>query len=67
MLLRLHRLSSEPECFDPIEFHTGVNLILGERSDGTDPQGRKLNGVGKSVCVDFFYTLPWDDDLLILD
>ncbi|CAD75553.1 MAG TPA: DUF2326 domain-containing protein [Rhodopirellula baltica] len=55
MLLRLHRLSSEPECFDPIEFHTGVNLILGERSDGTDPQGRKLNGVGKSVCVDFLH------------
>jgi len=54
-MLRLHQLSSEPECFDPIAFHSGVNLILGERSDGTDSQGRKVNGVGKSVCVEFLH------------
>jgi uncharacterized protein YydD (DUF2326 family) len=54
-MLRLHRLSSEPECFDPIHFTSGVNLILGERSEGTDNQGRKVNGVGKSICVEFLH------------
>jgi len=54
-MFRLHRLSSEPECFAPIEFKSGVNLILGERSDGTDNQGRKVNGVGKSICVEFLH------------
>lgn len=54
-MFRLHRLSSVPECFEPISFQSGVNLILGERSDGTDPQGRKVNGVGKSVCVEFLH------------
>ena len=54
-MLRLHRLSSEPECFAPILFRSGVNLILGERSEGTDAQGRKVNGVGKSVCIEFLH------------
>lgn len=54
-MLRLHRLSSEPECFAPIDFTSGVNLILGERSEGTDNQGRKVNGVGKSICVEFLH------------
>lgn len=53
-MLRLHRLSSEPEVFAPISFHSGVNLILGERSE-KDAQGRKVNGVGKSVCIDFLH------------
>ncbi len=53
-MLRFHRLSSEPECFAPISFHSGVNLILGERSE-TDGQGRKVNGVGKSVCIEFLH------------
>ncbi len=56
MSFRLHRLSSEPEAFDPIEFHPGVNLILGERSiDDRSAQGKKVNGVGKSLCVDFIH------------
>jgi len=54
-MLRLHRLFSEPEVFTPIEFHSGVNLILGERASETNNQGRKVNGVGKSVCVDFLH------------
>lgn len=53
-MFRIHRLSSEPECFDPVIFHSGVNLILGERTD-KDPQGRKVNGVGKSVCIEFLH------------
>lgn len=53
-MFRIHRLSSEPECFDPVNFHSGVNLILGERTE-KDPQGRKVNGVGKSVCIEFLH------------
>jgi uncharacterized protein YydD (DUF2326 family) len=56
MSFRLHRLSSEPEAFDPIDFHRGVNLILGERSkEDLSTQGKKVNGVGKSLCVDFIH------------
>ncbi len=54
-MLRLHKLSSEPECFNPIEFQSGVNLILGERTEESDNQGRKVNGVGKSVCIEFLH------------
>jgi uncharacterized protein YydD (DUF2326 family) len=56
MSFRLYKLFSEPEAFDPIYFHAGVNLILGERSkeDGTT-QEKKVNGVGKSLCVDFLH------------
>ncbi|MGZ0172197.1 MAG: DUF2326 domain-containing protein [Planctomycetales bacterium] len=54
-MLRLHRLSSEPECFAPITFKSGINLILGERTDETDRQGRKVNGVGKSICIEFLH------------
>ena len=28
MMLRLHRLWSEPRCFEPITFGSGINLIL---------------------------------------
>jgi uncharacterized protein YydD (DUF2326 family) len=56
MSFRLHRLSSEPEAFDPIDFHPGVNLILGEQSkEDHSTQGKKVNGVGKSLCVDFIH------------
>ena len=56
MSFRLHKLSSEPPAFDPIEFRNGVNLILGERAPkGTGTQQNKVNGVGKSVLVDFLH------------
>lgn len=48
-MIRLNRLYSEPEVFTPIEFHSGLNIILGERSE----ESNKTNGVGKSVCVEF--------------
>lgn len=54
MSFRLHKLSSEPPAFDPIVFRDGVNLILGESSP-KGAQAKKVNGVGKSVLVDFLH------------
>ncbi|MDO5516193.1 MAG: DUF2326 domain-containing protein [Clostridium sp.] len=54
--MRLIKLYSEGGIFDEIIFHDGVNLILGEKYDETTVQGRKTNGVGKSMsmeCLDF--------------
>ncbi len=47
-MIKLDKLYSTPKTFTPIEFHSGVNLILGERSENN-----KTNGVGKSVCIEF--------------
>lgn len=55
MTLRLNRLSSEPALFTPITFRFGINLILGEKSDGDSDQAKKVNGVGKSMSVDFIH------------
>lgn len=56
MSLRLKKLSSSPEVFDPIVFTEGVNLVLGEKVEkGTGSQKNKVNGVGKSVFVDFLH------------
>jgi uncharacterized protein YydD (DUF2326 family) len=54
-MLRIHKLSSEPKAFSPIEFQSGVNLILGERVEDSEVQGRKVNGVGKSLSVEFLH------------
>ncbi|MDR9807962.1 DUF2326 domain-containing protein [Rhizobium hidalgonense] len=48
-MLQLSRLYSEPPVFDPIDFHAGLNVILGERDDSSS----KNNGVGKSLAVEF--------------
>lgn len=48
-MIRLRKLYSEPEVFSPIEFQSGLNIILGEKSEGSN----KTNGVGKSVCIEF--------------
>ena len=48
-MLKLHRLYSEPELFDPINFLEGINLIFGE----TDETSEKTNGVGKSLSIEF--------------
>lgn len=55
MRLQLHKLYTEPKLFEPVLFCPGINLILGERSDETRRQGRKVNGVGKSMCVEFLH------------
>ena len=51
--LRINKLSSENNVFDSITFRDGVNLILGEKYDNAISQGRKTNGVGKSMAVEF--------------
>lgn len=48
-MLLIRKLYSNPEIFDPIAFLPGVNLILGEPSEGN----AKTNGVGKSVAIEF--------------
>lgn len=49
----LEKLSSENGVFDEIIFHDGINLILGEKYDDSSIKGRKTNGVGKSMCIEF--------------
>lgn len=51
--LKINRLSSENNKFDEILFHDGINLILGEKYDASTVRGRKTNGVGKSMCIEF--------------
>lgn len=51
--IRINRLSSENNIFDEIIFHDGINLILGEKYDESTTRGRKTNGVGKSMSVEF--------------
>ena len=51
--IRINKLSSENGVFDEIVFRDGINLILGEKYDDSRVQGRKTNGVGKSMCVEF--------------
>lgn len=51
--IRISKLYSENNIFDEIEFHDGVNLILGEKYDDSIVSGRKTNGVGKSLSIEF--------------
>jgi uncharacterized protein YydD (DUF2326 family) len=48
-MLKIKKLYSEPEVFEPINFEDGFNLILGETAEGNV----KTNGVGKSMAVEF--------------
>lgn len=51
--IRISKLYSESNIFEQIEFRDGVNLILGEKYDDSIVEGRKTNGVGKSLCIEF--------------
>lgn len=51
--VKLMKLYSIPKIFDDIIFKDGLNMILGEKCDENNPIGRKTNGVGKSICVEF--------------
>lgn len=51
--IRLLQLYSENNLFNTITFHHGINLILGEKYDENSITGRKTNGVGKSLCIEF--------------
>lgn len=51
--IKLIRLYSETNIFDEIIFKEGINIILGEKYDDRTRLGRKTNGVGKSMCIEF--------------
>jgi uncharacterized protein YydD (DUF2326 family) len=51
--IRINKLYSENNIFDEVEFHDGVNIILGEKYDNSTITGRKTNGVGKSMSMEF--------------
>lgn len=51
--IRINRLYSENHIFEEISFHDGVNIILGEKYDDSLIRGRKTNGVGKSMSIEF--------------
>lgn len=51
--IRLNRLYSESNIFEEISFRDGVNIILGEKYDDSSVKGRKTNGVGKSMSIEF--------------
>lgn len=51
--IRINKLYSENNIFDEVEFHDGVNIILGEKYDNATITGRKTNGVGKSMSIEF--------------
>ncbi|MFR1813785.1 DUF2326 domain-containing protein [Dysgonomonas capnocytophagoides] len=48
-MIKIQKLYSEPQIFDPIIFDYGLNIIMGEGSESSD----KKIGVGKSICVEF--------------
>lgn len=48
-MIKINKLYSEPEIFNPISFDFGVNIIMGEKSEKTN----KKIGVGKSICIEF--------------
>lgn len=51
--IRIIRLYSENDIFEEILFRDGVNIILGEKYDDSLVRGRKTNGVGKSMSMEF--------------
>jgi uncharacterized protein YydD (DUF2326 family) len=48
-MIRLKKLYSVPASFDPIVFESGLNIVLGEKSEGNN----KTNGVGKTMSIEF--------------
>ena len=51
--IRIDKLSSKSNIFEEIIFRDGINLILGEKYDDSISKGRKTNGVGKSMAIEF--------------
>ena len=47
----LRRLWSPTNLFDEIEFHDGINLIMGRYAGGRQPGTTGINGIGKSSVV----------------
>lgn len=48
-MIKINRLYSEPQVFEPISFEYGINIIMGEEAETTN----KKIGVGKSICIEF--------------
>lgn len=48
-MIKINRLYSEPQVFEPITFEYGINIIMGEEAESTN----KKIGVGKSICTEF--------------
>lgn len=46
-MVTLSQIYSETNLFLPVEFHPGINIILGKYSDGE----RSVNGIGKSTLI----------------
>ncbi len=67
-MIRLRKLYSNPQIFEPITFNLGINLILGEKVDNQTSGNRKTNGVGKSMCIEFinFCLLKRKEDSRVL-
>jgi hypothetical protein len=53
-MLRLVRLYSDENLFEPIDFKPGLNIIRGSNSKSADGEvkSRRQNGVGKSLSID---------------
>ncbi len=53
--IKLIKLYSSNDIFDPIIFDDGINLILGEKFEDEQNKrvGKKTNGVGKSMAIQF--------------
>lgn len=68
MRIKLKKLYSDPEVFNPIIFQDGVNLIIGEKVNDSIKRGKKTNGVGKSLSVEFinFCLLKNDTDSRVM-
>ena len=51
-MLVLKKIYSQPKLFDEVEFHSGINFIMGlYEKTKKDKRERGLNGVGKSTLI----------------
>ena len=48
-MILLHRVYSDTNLFDEVEFIEGINVVLGKYSG--EEEGREVNGIGKSTLV----------------
>jgi uncharacterized protein YydD (DUF2326 family) len=51
--IKLIKLYSDNDIFEPINFKDGLNIILGEKSNSETISGSKTNGVGKTIMAQF--------------
>lgn len=57
-MLKLKRLFSDTNLFDPVVFHSGINIIQGVYTKSEEVRKKELNGIGKSTLIRLInYTL----------